>query len=365
MKKLISLILALCLMVPFFAFSEELVSGTGKVYVRAKGGTLHLRSEPTTESESLGIVHHGDEIDVLALGDEWSYIFSYREGTNGYIKTKYIVDFVENKNAFTEIYLESASVTSPVYPIPGKYHLDLDGDGTIDTAHARLFYDENGMESFSITFETVYGSTGEATIPFSSYAAGISFLRPNDSESVYVFVTGDEGSTDFVTYCFYIDKGDMKSAIFFPGEPFEAGLGMPGQLTAIEDEVITVEPILDVLGTRAYKVLLTIANGVIAPYGDAAYASTYDLTDSEAWEYLSLKTKTSVPCFINGNAFTLDPETEIIVTWLNVLDEEIGFTTRSGLHGYFEYTEAADRYWGVDVGGIFEEDAFYYIPYAG
>ncbi|MBE5792397.1 MAG: SH3 domain-containing protein [Clostridiales bacterium] len=365
MKKLISIILALCLMVPFISFSEDLVFGTGKVYVRAKGGTLHLRSEPTTESESLGIVHHGDEIDVLALGDEWSYIFSYREGKNGYIKTKYIVDFVKSENVFSEMFLETASASSKIYPIPGKYYLDLDGDGKTDTAHARLFYDENGMENFSITFETVYGSTGEATIPVSSYAAGFSFLKPHDSENVYVFVTGDECSSDFVTYCFYVEKGDMKSAIFFPGDPFEAGLGMPGQLTAIEDEVITIEPILDVLGTRAYKVLFTVSNGVIAPFGDAAYAAAYDLFDPEAWEYLSMKTKSSVPCFINGNAFTLDPGTEIIVTWLNVLEQEIGFTTKSGLHGYFEYQESVSHDWGVDVGGVYEEDAFHYIPYAG
>lgn len=365
MKKLISLILALCLMIPFVSLSEDVVFGSGKVYVRAKGGTLHLRSEPTTQSESLGIVHHGDEIDVLALGDEWSYIYSYREGKNGYIKTKYIVDFVESANAFTELTLSEACASSKVYPIPGKYHLDLDGDGTIDTAHARLFYDENGMENFAVTFETAYGSTGEATLPLSSYAAGFSFLKPNGSDNVYVFVTGDECSSDFVTYCFYVDKGRMKSAVFFPGDPFEAGLGMPGQLTGIEDEVITIEPILDILGTRAYKVLLTIANGVIAPFGDAAYASNYDLADSEIWQYASLKTKRSVPCFINGNAFTLDPETEIIVTWLNVLDQEIGFTTKNGLNGYFEYTDALNHDWGVDVCGVYEEDAFHYIPYAG
>lgn len=366
MKKIMTVLLVLTLLVSSFAISEsDPVFGTATVDVKKTNGTLHLRSNPTVESESLGIVHHGDHIDVLALGDEWSYIYSYREGKNGYIKTKYIVDFVASQNMFTELSIENVSASSPVYPIPGKYHLDLDGDGTIDSVHARLFYDEYGMESFSITFETAYGSTGEATLPFSSFASGFAFFKPEGSKSVYVFATGDEGSSDFATYCFYVEQGDMKSAYFFPGDPFEAGLSMPGQLTGIEDGVITVEPILDVLGTRSYKVLLTIADGVIAPFGDTAYASCISINDPDIWSYAQLTTISSLPCFVNGEAFSLDSGTDIVVTWLNVVDRQIGFTTRSGLNGFFEYEPSADHLWGIDIGGIFEEDAFDYIPYAG
>ena len=88
----------IALFLPVTAYQESvIVYGFGEVYVAKKGGTLHLRSEATTKSESLGIVHHGDEIQVLALGSEWSNIYSYRVGISGYIKTKYIVNLRTNE----------------------------------------------------------------------------------------------------------------------------------------------------------------------------------------------------------------------------------------------------------------------------
>lgn len=365
MKKILSIILALCLIIPAFAFGEHVVFGHGKVYVREKGGTLHLRSAATTESESLGIVHHGDEIEVLMLGEEWSYIFSFREGKDGYIKTKYIIDFEPAENMFTEITLNEVTDSSETYPMPGKYHVDLDGDGTMDTVDARLFYDEYGMECFTITFETAYGSSGEATIPFHSYDANIAFAKLDGTDRVYFFVTGDVASTDFETYGFYSDEGHMKNVDFYPPVPFILDLGMAGMLKYIENGKLVIVPMLDVLGTRFYETNMIMENGAIVPEENGKYVSVYDLEDPENWEYVSLNAITSVPCFIEGNASEIKKGDKVIVTWLDVSNKQIGFTTIDGVSGYFEYSEALDHDWGIYVGGIFESDAFEYIPYAG
>ncbi len=365
MKKILSLILLICILVPCFSYGESVVFGHGKVYVRAKGGTLHLRSAATTESESLGIVHHGDEIEVLMLGDEWSYIFSYREGRDGYIKTKYIVDFVPAENMFTEVTINEVTDSSETYSMPGKYHLDLDGDGTMDTVDSRLFYDEYGMECFTITFETAYGSSGEATIPFHSYDARISFVKLDETDRVYFFVTGDVASTDFETYGFYSDKGHMKNVDFYPPVPFIGDLGMAGMLKHIENGKLVIIPMLDVLGTRFYETNMIMENGVIVPEENGKYVSVYDLEEPDNWEYVSLKAIASVPCYIDGNASAVNKGERIVVTWLNVSEKQIGFITENGQSGYFEYSEALDHDWGIYVGGIFESDAFEEIPYAG
>ena len=366
MKKILCIVLLSALLLSFSSLCESVVFGKGKVYVRSTGGTLHLRSEPTTKSESLGFVHHGDEIEVLMLGDEWSYIFSFREGRDGYIKTKYIVDFEPAENMFTEVTVNNVTNSSETYPMPGKYHVDLDGDGTIDTVNSRLFYDEYGMEAFSITFETAYGSSGEATIAVASYDANIAFAKLDETDRVYVFVTGDVASTDFVTYGFYADKGHMKNLDFYPPVPFVGDLGMAGRLHSIENGRLIIVPILDILGTRFYETKMIMENGVIVPEENGKYASVYDLVDGgDIWTYSSLKAITSIPCFINGNETTIEPGTSVLVTWLDVSAKEIGFSTESGLTGYFTYSEALDYDWGVYVGGIFEQNAFEFIPYAG
>lgn len=365
MKRLFSAILIISIIASFVSVSESAIFGKGKVYIREKGGTLHLRSAATTQSESLGIVHQGDEIDVLMLGDEWSYIYSYRESKNGYIKTKYIVDFVPAENMYTEVAVKQVTGSIVNYPMPGKYTLDLDGDGISDTVDVSMHYDEYGMEYFRLIFYTAYGSSGEATLPFSEYAARIAFAKLDDSNRVYTFVTGDEASTDFATYGFYVDEGHMKNITFYPPEPFKSGIGMAGQLSKIDDKFIHIEPMLDVLGTRFYTIPMIIENGALVPAGDGTYVSLYDLMDSEIWDYAALETKCALPCLISENTAVLKENTQIIITWLNVSDRKVGFITKAGENGYFEYQPASEEYWGVEIGGIHESDAFIEIPYAG
>lgn len=365
MKKILIFVLMCLLLFQISSLSESAVFGTGIVYVRPSGGTLHLRSARTTESESLGIVHHGDKIRVLDLGDEWSYIFSYRVGMNGYIKKKYIADFVPDENVFNSITFTDVSDSSDTYAIPGEFLLDLDGDNTLDTVNVTLHYDEYGNEYMRLIFTSSFGSSGEATIPFSSYASTIAFLKPDDSSTVYVFVTGDECSSDFATYGFYLENGHMKNVSFFPPEPFEPGIGMAGRMDRIENGEVHIEPVLDVLGTRFYDITMSLNSNALTYTGDGTYQYIYDLFDPELWQYASLKTKAEIPAVIGDNPAKLPPETELLVTWVNVSDQKIGFITKDMTSGYFVYDENTDEGWGINVGGIFESDAFYSIPYAG
>lgn len=365
MKKLISLLLILLMMFPFTACMESAVFGTGKVYVRKSGGTLHLREEASAESQSLGIVHHGDEIHVLDLGDVWSYIYSFRVGMDGYIKTKYIVDFVPAENMYTESYIKYLGVTSLNFPIPGKFEIDLDGDAVIDTVDISLHYDEYGMEYFRLIFVTAFGSSGEATIPFSSYDASVTFARFDESGKVFTFLTGDVASSDYETYGFYVNEGHMENVTFSPLAPFEEGIGIAGRLSGIEDGIMTVESVLDVLGTRFYEHNLVCSDGNLVSEDRSVFVARMDFEDMSVWD-LAMVTKTELRCQSDAGEKTLPKGEKLIVTWLDWTNQKIGFVTESGTEGYFSYTEAEQSYyWGVMIDGIYEEDAFENILYAG
>lgn len=366
MKRIFAAALTVVLLLSVFAYQESAVFGSGKVYVREKGGTLHLRSEKTTQSESLGIVHHGDEIRVLDYGGEWSYIYSFRVGCDGYIKTKYIVDFIEDENVFTEKIIDSVTDSSPVYPLPGQYTLDMDMDGISDKVKATLHYDEFGMEYLTLAIETA-ASQLEAYLPYSSYAAGIAFAKLDESGRVYALVTGDEASSDFVTFVFYVDGESLKYLEFASPLPFEHGIYMDGSLEKVEDGFIHLSPIIDVLGTRVYALpmIYDSDSSMLVPAGDGTFASNYDFSDPEIWEYASLRTKADISFMQGDTKSELLKDTDLIVTWVNCERQEIGFVTKDGKTGYFPYQKSEKNYWGIEIFGIHEEDAFYEIPYAG
>lgn len=89
MKRYISILLAVMLLMCALPASA-MASSTKTVYVSSTGeGTLNLRAGPGKEYDSIGYVHHGDEVKVLDHSGIWSRVRT-EDGDKGWIKTKYI-----------------------------------------------------------------------------------------------------------------------------------------------------------------------------------------------------------------------------------------------------------------------------------
>lgn len=82
MKKYFAAFVAMIMMLMTAASAET-------VFVSNEGGSLNLRQGPGKEHESVGFVQHGDVIEVVKRGGDWSLVQT-EDGTSGYIKTLYI-----------------------------------------------------------------------------------------------------------------------------------------------------------------------------------------------------------------------------------------------------------------------------------
>lgn len=65
---------------------------TATVWVSSSGGSLKVRSGPSTDFARAGYVKHGDRVTILEKGGEWSKIKVNATGVTGYLKTKYLTN---------------------------------------------------------------------------------------------------------------------------------------------------------------------------------------------------------------------------------------------------------------------------------
>lgn len=89
MKKLISILLAVILLMSALPFTA-LASTKYTVYISSTGsGTMNLRAGPGKDYDVKGYVYHGDKVSVLDEDGIWSRVKT-SSGKTGWIKTKYI-----------------------------------------------------------------------------------------------------------------------------------------------------------------------------------------------------------------------------------------------------------------------------------
>lgn len=85
MKRLLMLLLVLLLCVP------AATADTGVAYIDGlTSDRVHLRAQPSTESESLGLYYTGTDVIVIELLGDWSWVMVGDE--SGYIMTKYLTE---------------------------------------------------------------------------------------------------------------------------------------------------------------------------------------------------------------------------------------------------------------------------------
>ncbi len=174
MKKILSIVLALTLLLAVLPASA-FASSSRKIYVSCNGkGTLNLRSGPGYEYESIGYVHHNDRVKVYESSGVWSRI-KYK-GKTGWIRTMYIDGTTKALGtgfkaivAATNVY-SSADATAVV--------------GFVTTADTvKVYYTERDFASVHVSDSGLSG-----WIPISCIGGTVKLTADNppvDSDAVY------------------------------------------------------------------------------------------------------------------------------------------------------------------------------------
>ena len=361
-KRFLSLIILFSLL---FSASAD-VTITASVFVREGGGTLNLRKGPTTSSESLGIVKHGDSVDVYQMGEEWSYIYVYRLARAGYLKTKYLNNIEYHNEGETPypVYDVTASYGSAQgYDAPCIFNLDLDGDGSAERLTFETLPTGEYDEETSLYVASESGKADSFVCNIHSFAQ-IWFVRLDGTPRVYMFVSGDEMSSDFSTYCLFWDGTHVKRVSFVSPAPYSAGDLASGGVTDIQNGIVSICDHRDLFGTW-FATLDYSMNGNTMQYcANPVWTIENDLSDPETWKYRGMTVKTDLPAVSFERFVTIPAGTRLLICAIDDLNSRAYFITDSGLTGYFEYG-VKEGFWGRTIDGIPEDDCFENICYAG
>ena len=91
MKRFLSIVLALMLLVAVVPTAAFAASATKTVYVSSTGtGTLNLRASASYDSKVVGYVKHNDTVTWKSVKGDWSKVTVKRTGVTGWLKTIYI-----------------------------------------------------------------------------------------------------------------------------------------------------------------------------------------------------------------------------------------------------------------------------------
>ena len=113
--------------------------------------SVFVRSGPTTDSEKIGSLFEGDEVDVIALEGDWYHV--RYDGRDGYVHS----DYVALKGATTTEGATTTTATTTTKPIAT----------TTSPTYTDRYIDENGMLQFEAGDNYVQSTSyGDAAIPW-------------------------------------------------------------------------------------------------------------------------------------------------------------------------------------------------------
>ena len=113
--------------------------------------SVFVRSGPTTDSEKIGSLFEGDEVDVIALEGDWYHV--RYDGRDGYVHS----DYVALKGATTTEGATTTTTTTTTKPIAT----------TTSPTYTDRYIDENGMLQFEAGDNYVQSTSyGDAAIPW-------------------------------------------------------------------------------------------------------------------------------------------------------------------------------------------------------
>lgn len=358
---ILALLLIVALLFSSFALADPSLSA--EVFVRQGGGSLNLRSEPSTSSASLGYIQHGQEVLVLSYGEEWSYIYVPTLNESGYLKSKYLI----NITATEEDLLNYIDYTAGYgfaegYSAPVEIACDLDGDGNQEDLLLDYTVDSYGREQAMLTVHDIDGNFTQAIFEIESDAS-IWLARLDDSSRVYCFVSGDACSDDYIATCLYWNGDDFVCVPFLPLAPYSAGEYAFGGVESIQNNIITLCAHFDLLGTWGVTADYALMNGSLCPI-KSYLRFKQDLSSPSVWEYRALTLKKPLTVWVMGEEMTLEVGSKLLPLTYNGDSKELSFITSEGITGVFQAERNPDE-WPYTIQGIDESELFDNLCYAG
>ena len=347
MKKLfICLLLALLISVP--AVAED--------YVFINAASVNARETPDLNGTILSVLHQDD---TLIYMNEWTAdnrdVIWYKvllNGNTGWVSSRYatLLSSAEEEN--------TAFITLPAGT---EMRLDLDADGTDETIYWRFaLLDEYDTEVVLNVDGSEY-HTGQLL------SAGVYFSRVDSDDRYEIFISGDEMSDDFITFCLHYENGNYEHIWFedaFRGD--NNGGFLPegyGYVTQLGPNCVVLRGTQDVLGTHSASRSYTLTDGRFEFSDSGLWYFDPDVTDPEVWEYAALTLKHDLHVHFYDKEGTLHPGDKLLVVSSDK-QSIVWFQTSDDRGGYFEISPRDDDGYGFFVDGIPEEDMFEYLPYA-
>lgn len=245
--------------------------------------------------------------------------------------------------------------------------LDLNGDGAPESVMLEVEPGEGGWAEtarLTVSGEAVWSAEWERVV--GAYAADV------DADGAYeIFVSGDEASDDFTTYCVRCTADGYATVPFADanrgentGEYLDYGYGLVAGLT---DGIVTLCGSQDVLGTYFGSRQFMLEDGRFEFADDGLWQFPRDFEDPELWDsYCVLTAATEIP--VNFMTDSLDsagviaPGEKLVITASDKLTVAY-FAMEDGRMGYFSIAPDAES-WGSLVNGVPEDEVFEFVPYA-
>jgi len=255
-----------------------------------------------------------------------------------------------------------------------EFTADLDGDVTEEKL--TWFVDNDEENYIETVYLSVYGEGKGADWIMELYDASVYLLDIDSDGAQEIFVTGDQMSCDYITFCLLFKEGKLLPVLFEDATRGENSANALynygyGLLMEAADGKIKLNGSQDILGTyfgsRVFAYDAKTEMFVLAD--DGLWVFERDYTDPEIWDYAAISSMLhDIPAtFIAedgtetegviaaGEKFMIDASDKVSVVY---------FTMQDGRIGYFAVEKDAERGWGVKVNGVSESELFEMLPYA-
>lgn len=244
--------------------------------------------------------------------------------------------------------------------------IDLDYDGKNEYISWTESYDEEAyLSEIKISVQTADGDVAE-WVEYLRYATV--YISNIDSDNrCEIFITGDQMSADFITYCFHYSDGKLTRLMFADamrgentGGYYDYGYGI---VTDISQNAVTLNGTQDVLGTYFASRVYGISNERFELVDDGLWRFEVNLDSPEIWDYQALVPVVDIPAtFTDGSQGTIAAGEKLIITASDKVSV-VHFILEDGRQGYFPIQPDILN-WGSLVNGMNEEQVFEYVPYA-
>lgn len=249
--------------------------------------------------------------------------------------------------------------------------IDLDGDGTPEQVlwHSTVV-GEYQDETVQVEVTSADGETAIWTSDL-LWGAQVYAVDLDSDGKTELFISGDEMSDDYVTFCLRYEGGELVQLLFADANRGDNTDGYYlsgyGEAVLLGDNRITLCGSQDVLGTYMSNRTFTLKNGRFEFADDGLWHMVWQADGADSWEYgaLTLKQPLDVTFTADGTetAGTLNAGEQLRVTASDKVSV-VYFETPDGRTGYFGIMDDFENGWGSLVNGVSEEEMFEFLPYA-